>query len=99
MSLFIRRWLITRAMFRNVKVIENALRQRQKMFIEDVRRSVNVGSLYGKWPGSETINHVYHKSLQINTSTWHDTYFWCHFKRAAVYVTLRAFKKDVRFGS
>ena len=32
------------------------LRQRQKMFIEDVRRSVNVDSLYGKWPGSETVN-------------------------------------------
>ena len=41
--------------FSNVSVTENALRQRQKMFIEDVRRSVNVGSLYGKRPGSETV--------------------------------------------
>ena len=42
-------------MFSNVNVTEHALRQRQhqKLFIEDVRRSVNVGSLYGKWLGSE----------------------------------------------
>ena len=56
MPWLIRRWLITHATFSNVSVTENALRQRQKMFIEDIRRSVNVGSLYGKWPGSETVN-------------------------------------------
>ena len=43
-------------MFSNVSVTDNALRPRQKIFIEDVRRSVNVGSLYGKWSGSETVN-------------------------------------------
>ena len=51
-------------------------------------------------------DHAYHftfrlpaKIAQRRRFRESTTYFKRHFKRAAVYVTLRAFRKDVRFGS